>query len=179
MKHKLIGLLVCLFCLTTLTHAEIVTTTHEFHVMSGDATQIDFSDDDTKATTPLLTYTCSGGAKFGVSAYSYEKIAIFFEEKDATVTTTIIDNLKKVYIKYFPGTLTKADLNDIVVELSSDGTNWQTATVKHITNEMSVELPSSGDYALRVQANSSKTFYIHTMEYKTEKCACYPYIKPE
>lgn len=178
MKHKLIGLLVCLFCLTTLTHAEIVTTTHEFHVMSGDKGQIQFSEEYTVATTPLLTYTCTGGAKFGTNNNSYDKIAIFFGKNGATVTTTVIDNLKKVYINYYLGTLTNAE-NDIVVELSSDGTNWQTATVKHITNEMSVELPSSGDYALRVQANSSKTFYIHTILYETEQCACFPYIKPE
>ena len=74
---------------TSIYGVEIVTTTHNFSAMSDDKAQIEFSDKNTIAKTPLLTYTCTNGAKFHADPYeTFGKISIFMDKSDATVTTS-------------------------------------------------------------------------------------------
>jgi hypothetical protein len=163
---------------TTIYGVEIVTTTHNFSAMIGDKAQIEFSDKNAIAKTPLLTYKCTPGAKFDADPYkTFGKISIFMTEPGATVTTTQIDNLKEIDIYHYPQ---GEDLSSrIVVSISTDGENWEKLQVK---NQLSVyvraTMPATGDYYVRIE-RSGQNFYIHQIEYTTEKCACFPYIKPE
>lgn len=176
-KRYYISLICLLMLCTTIYGVEIVTTTHNFSAMIGDKAQIEFSDKNAIAKTPLLTYTCTNGAKFYADPYeTFGKISIFMTEPGATVTTTQIDNLKEIDIYHYP----QEDLSlKIVVSISTDGENWEEL---QLINQVSVyvraTMPATGDYYLQIKSKS-KDFYIHQIEYTTEKCACFPYIKPE
>ena len=171
--------LVCLLMLcTTIYGVEIVTTTHNFHAMSSDKAQIEFLNDNTVATTDMLTYACSDGAKFWYSKeQTFRQIAIFMEKSNAAVTTTVIEKLKRVNIFYYP-TTAKYDKSHIAVSISADGSNWQPATAEYISGMVRIDLPETGDYALKIQRASGSNFYIHTVEYTTEKCNCFRYVQP-
>jgi hypothetical protein len=162
---------------TSLYSAEIVTTTHDFHAMSGNKAQIEFSNSNTIAKTPLLTYKCTPGAKFDADPNkTHGNISIFMEGSGVAVTTTQIDNLKEIDIYHYP----QEDLSlKIIVSISTDGKNWEEL---QLINQVSVyvraTMPATGDYYLQIKSKS-KDFYIHQIEYTTEKCACFPYIKPE
>ena len=176
-KRYCISLICLLMLCTTIYGVEIVTTTHNFHAMSSDKTQIEFSEKNTVAKTPLLTYTCKKGAKFAADQNkTYGNISIFMEESNAAVTTTVIEKLKRVNIYYYPSA--KYDKSHIAVTISADGSNWQPATAEYIGGMVRIDLPETGDYALKIQRASGSNFYIHTMEYTTEKCNCFRYVQP-
>lgn len=177
-KRYYISLICLLMLCTTIYGVEIVTTTHNFSAMSGDKAQIEFSNRNMIAETPLLTYTCKN-AKFDAALdKTYGNISIFMNESGATVTTTQIDNLKEIEIYHYP----QEDLSSkIVVSISTDGENWEKL---QLINQVSVyvraTMPATGDYYVRIEQRSGQDdFYIHQIEYTTEKCACFPYIKPE
>lgn len=176
MRHNLF--LVCLLVLcTTICHAETITTTHNFRAMSGDSTQIQYSINNTVAKTELLTYTCTNVAKFAANPNkTHGNISIFMEKSNATVTTTVIEKLKRVNIYYYPSA--KYDKSHIAVSISVDGSNWQPATAEYISGMVRIDLPETGDYALKIQRASGSNFYIYTMEYTTEKCNCFRYVQP-
>lgn len=173
-------LLICLLMLCTTIHGvEIVTTTHNFSAMSGDKAQIEFSNSNTIAKTPLLTYTCTDKAKFGhYEEFSPSPICILMSEPGATVTTTLIDNLRQLVMHYYYEGKEPYDADEITISISVDGRVWN-APDEIIYNKglINVVLPA-GDYFLKI-ARKTKNFYIHQIEYTTEKCACFPYIKPE
>lgn len=175
-KRYYISLICLLMLCTTIYGVEIVTTTHNFSAMSSDKTQIEFLSDNLIAKTPLLTYTCAKGARFHADPnVAFGKISIFMNTTDATVTTSQIDNLKEIDIYHYP----QGDLSSkIVVSISTDGENWEKLQLK---NQVSVyvraTMPATGDYYVRIERSGH--FYIHQIEYTTEKCACFPYIKPE
>jgi hypothetical protein len=175
-KRYYISLICLLMLCTTIYGVEIVTTTHNFRAMSGDSTQIQYSINNTVATTDMLTYACSN-AKFWYSKnQTFDQIAIFMEKSNATVTTTVIEKLKRVNIYYYPSA--NYDKSHIGVSISADGSNWQPATAEYIGGMVRIDLPETGDYALKIQRTSSSNFYIHTMEYTTEKCNCFRYVQP-
>lgn len=177
-KRYYISLICLLMLCTTIYGAEIVTTTHDFHAMSGDKAQIEFSNSNTIAKTPLLTYT-TDNAKFGVyKEFSPSPICILMSEPGATVTTTQIDNLRQLVIHYYYEGREPYDADEITISISVDGRVWN-APDEIIYNKglINVVLPA-GDYFLKI-ARKTKNFYIHQIEYTTEKCACFPYIKPE
>ena len=176
--------LVCLLMLcTTIYGVEIVTTTHVFDEMYKQGQMsVTNQNQSILATTETLTYTCTNGAKFYADPYkTFGKISIFMEGSGVAVTTTQIDNLKEIDIYHYPQ---GKDLSSkIVVSISTDGENWEKLQLK---NQVSVyvraTMPATGDYYVRIErdGNDGKNFfYIHQIEYTTEKCACFPYIKPE
>lgn len=177
-KRYYISLICLLMLCTTIYGVEIVTTTHDFHAMSGDKAQIEFSNSNMIAKTPLLTYT-TDNAKFGVyKEFSPSPICILMSEPGATVTTTQIDNLRQLVIHYYYEGKEPYDADEITISISVDGRVWN-APDEIIYNKglINVVLPT-GDYFLKI-ARKTKNFYIHQIEYTTEKCACFPYIKPE
>lgn len=179
MRHNLF--LVCLLVLcTTICHAETITTTHNFRAMSGDNTQIQYSNNYMIAETPLLTYTCKN-AKFGLyKEFSPSPICILMNESDATVTTTQVGNLKKLIINYYYEGSDAYDADEITISISADRQDWNTPDeIIYAKGAVDVVLPT-GDYYLQIKRKSkSKNFYINQITYYTEKCACFPYIKPE
>lgn len=178
MRHNLF--LVCLLVLcTTICHAETITTTHNFHAMSGDNTQIQYSNNNnTIAETPLLTYKCTK-ASFGLyTEVVPHSICILMNESEATVTTTQIDNLKKLIINYYYEGSEAYDADEITISISADRQDWNTPDeIIYNKGAVDVVLPT-GDYYLQIKRKSKK-FYINQITYYTEKCACFPYIKPE
>ena len=178
-KRYYISLICLLMLCTTIYGVEIVTTTHNFQAMSPDKTQIEFSEFNTVAKTPLLTYTCTAQAEFGVyKEFSPSPICILMSEPGATVTTTLIDNLRRLVIHYYYEGKELYDADEITISISVDKQNWN-APDEIIYNKglINVVLPT-GDYYLQIKSKS-KNFYIHQIKYTTEKCACFPYIKPE
>lgn len=181
-KRYYISLICLLMLCTSIYGVEIVTTTHNFHAMSGDNTQIQYSESNTIAKTPLLTYTCTNNAKFGVytgsSSTGIGPICICMTETGATVTTSQVDNLRLLVIHYYYEGKEPYDAGEITISISVDSRVWN-APDEIIYNKgaINVVLPT-GDYYLRIK-RKSKNFYIHKIEYTTEKCACFPYIKPE
>ena len=175
-KRYCISLICLLMLCTTIYGVEIVTTTHNFHAMSSDKTQIEFSEKNTVAKTPLLTYTCKKGAKFAADQNkTYGNISIFMEGSGVAVTTTQIDNLKEIDIYHYP----QEDLSSkIVVSISTDEQNWEKIeVVNQLSAYVRATMPATGDYYVRIE-RSGKDFYIHTMEYTTEKCNCFRYVQP-
>ena len=173
MRHNLF--LVCLLVLcTTICHAETIITTHVFSNMG---TQIQYSDGYTVAKTELLTYTCKN-AKFGLyKEFSPSPICILMNASDATVTTTQIDNLKKLTINYYYEGSGAYNEDNIGVLVSLNGQDWNTPDeIIYAKGAVDVVLPT-GDYYLQIQRKNN--FYINQITYYTEKCACFPYIKPE
>ena len=176
-KRYYISLICLLMLCTSIYGVEIVTTTHNFSAMIGDKAQIEFSDKNAIAKTPLLTYKCTPGAKFDADPNkTHGNISIFMEGSGVAVTTTQIDNLKEIDIYHYP----QENLSSkIVVSISTDGENWEEL---QLINQVSVyvraTMPATGDYYVRIERDD-QNFYIHQIEYTTEKCACFPYIKPE
>ena len=178
-KRYYISLICLLMLCTTIYGVEIVTTTHNFSAMSGDKAQIEFSEKNTVAKTPLLTYTCNDKAKFGhYEEFSPSPICILMSETGATVTTSQVDNLRQLVMHYYYEGKEPYDADEITISISVDGRVWN-APDEIIYNKglINVVLPA-GDYFLKI-ARKTKNFYIHQIEYTTEKCACFPYIKPE
>lgn len=176
-KRYYISLICLLMLCTTIYGVEIVTTKHVFDDMYKQD-KLELSKDYTIATIDSkVYYTCSGGAYFFTDLYkTFGKISIFMDKSDATVTTTLIDNLKEIDIYHYP----QEDLSSkIVVSISTDGENWEKL---QLINQVSVyvraTMPATGDYYVRIERDD-QNFYIHQIEYTTEKCACFPYIKPE
>ena len=176
-KRYYISLICLLMLCTTIYGVEIVTTTHNFPAMSGDKAQLEFSNNYEVAKTELVTYTCTN-TSFGYSLLdTYGEVCIMMDVPGATVTTTVIEKLKRVKIFYYP-TTAKYDKSHIAVSISADGSNWQPATAEYIGGMVRIDLPETGDYALKIQRASGSNFYIHTMEYTTEKCNCFRYVQP-
>lgn len=178
-KRYYISLICLLMLCTTIYGVEIVTTTHNFSAMSGDKAQIEFSSDNQIAKTPLLTYTCTNIAKFGpYTGTNPNPICILMNTTDATVTTSQIDNLRQLVIHYYYEGKELYDADEISISISVDRRVWN-APDEIIYNKglINVVLPA-GDYFLKI-ARKTKNFYIHQIKYTTEKCACFPYIKPE
>ena len=175
MMRKFCCAVVSFLCLTLMVQAEEIQTKHIFKDMGQ---QIQYAESNTVATTDMLTYACSNGAKFWYSnEHTFGQIAIFMEKSNAAVTTTVIEKLKRVNIFYYP-TTAKYDKSHIAVSISADGSNWQPATAEYIGGMVRIDLPETGDYALKIQRASGSDFYIHTMEYTTEKCNCFRYVQP-
>ncbi|MEE0950595.1 MAG: hypothetical protein U0L62_00055 [Paludibacteraceae bacterium] len=177
-KRYYISLICLLMLCTTIYGVEIVTTTHVFDEMYKQG-QMNVTDQNKLATTETLTYTCANGAKFYADPYkTYGKISIFMDKSSATVTTSQVDNLKEIDIYHYP----QEDLSSkIVVSISTDGKKWEEL---QLINQVSVyvraTMPATGDYYVRIEQRSGQDyFYIHQITYYTEKCACFPYIKPE
>lgn len=173
MMRKFCCAVVSFLCLTLMVQAEEIQTKHIFKDMGQ---QIQYAESYTVGTTDMLTYACSN-AKFSYSNdKTFGQIAIFMEKSNAAVTTTVIEKLKRVNIYYYPSA--KYDKSHIAVSISADGSNWQPATAEYISGMVRIDLPETGDYALKIQRASGSNFYIHTMEYTTEKCNCFRYVQP-
>ena len=172
--------LICLMILcTSIYSAEIVTTTHDFHAMSGDKAQIEFSNSNTIAKTPLLTYTCTAQVEFGLYTGTYPNpICILMNTTGATVTTSQVDNLRQLVIHYYYEGKELYDADAITISVSVDGRVWNTPDeITYTKGVINVVLPA-GDYYLQIK-RKNKNFYIHQIEYTTENCACFLYVKLE
>ena len=127
-KRYYISLICLLMLCTSIYGVEIVTTTHNFSAMSDDKAQIEFSNSNKVAKTELLTYACNDKAKFGAytgsSSTGIGPICILMSEPGATVTTTLIDNLRQLVMHYYYEGKEPYDADEITISISVDGQVW-------------------------------------------------------
>lgn len=131
--------------------------------------------------TDFVTYTITGGtnARFWMQD-SY--ICICLPGNNDLVTTSKITNLKRVWFTYSPSADYLYDVfpatPTMQILVSKDSTEWTnlSSLATHTKGSAEVELPSTGDYYLRIKnTGSSKPIYIRVMNYTTQHCNCFRY----
>ena len=153
--------------------AEKPSVTHNFHSDSADPAKLRFSNSNLTGITPLLTYTCTGGAVFGPDLSGNKKVAINFASSGNTVTTTAVDSLAVIDIFHYPET---SKCENIKVQLSRDSVHW--------TGPMEAEYSKGriwlrfipGKYFVRFTNTSSTKVSIYQIEYSFDGCDCFLYI---
>ena len=153
---------------------------HNFHSDSSNPAKLTFSDSYLTGTTPLLTYTCTGGAVFGLDLINTpnanKKISINLGSSGNTVTTTAADSIAVVDIYHYPS---GSKCENIQVRLSRDSVHW--------TAPMEAEYQSGriwlrvvpGKYFVRITNTSSTKVSIYEIRYSFDGCDCLLYIPEE
>lgn len=165
MKKSVFYITLCLFTLSSAyCRAERRTVEQNFQALTGNG--IEYKSSNTIGETDFVTYTCSGGAKFNADAVKTDsKIAIFLESAGSQVTTTKIENLDSLRIKYYYSSMPDP-YRDITVSISTDGSEWNEIPVVHQTNGLkTVKMPRAGDYYVRIAFKSSYKVYIFQIDY--------------
>ena len=173
MKYLLRIVLLTMLLSPVYCRAEKPSVTHNFHSDSADPAKLKFSNFNHTGTTPLLTYTCTGGAVFGPDLSGNKKVAINLASSGNTVTTTAVDSLAVVDIFHFPET---SKCENIKVQLSRDSVHW--------TGPMEAEYSKGriwlrfipGKYFVRITNTSSTKVSIYQIEYSFDGCDCFLYI---
>ena len=176
MKRRiLIITTLCLLCAGI--RAESITTTQDFSSMASLGT-LTFTLSNTVGTTDFVTYTCSGtNAEFGADHVYRTKISIRLPKNGSTVTTSRIDELKEILIKFYPSGEYRPNLR---VQLSRDGETWgDPLTGDKIdytsTGDITVTIPRN-NYYVRIRNNSStKEVSIVSITYYQDHCNCFTY----
>lgn len=164
MKHLLATLCSLLLAATALA-GEIVTT-QNFNdlTLAGD---LKFSNSNKTGTTDFVTYTCSGGtAKFNTYGTG-SLIHICLTGSEAMVTTSAIEDLKKVAFRY------TGSISGLKFEYLPEGGTWTVlaADASSISGMQVYVLPSTGKYQLRLTRGAD--LYIPSVVYTTaEPCNC-------
>ena len=170
-----ISVLVLISLSSVVCRAERVSKEHYFHGMSQPS-ELAFSDTNHKAWTKLLSYTCTGGAVFGVNE---SKIRLCMATTNSQYNTTRVDDLGGFLITHSPASAR----TNVKVYVSKDSIAWKEATGDSIqyraTGAIDVQLPR-GNYYLQVKnTNGSYPIYIGTITYYIENCPnCFAY-EPE
>ena len=150
---------------------------HVLATMNVAPRQITFTDGNTKGITSLLTYTCSGGADFGVDLEGNKAISLRIPNRvDAMYTTTALEELKGIIIKYYYYPSTRC--NTIAVEVSRDSVDWETIVpeVTHLFGEIRATFPRRTNYVRVRNTDTSERISILEFWYIFEHCNCFEYI---
>jgi hypothetical protein len=154
--------------------AEKPSVTHNFHSDSADPAKLEFSNSYHTGTTPLLTYTCTGGAVFGLDAVGKSKtICMNLGARGDTVTTTAADSIAVIDIYHFPA---NSKCENIKIQLSRDSVHW--------TDYMDAEYKDGeiwlrtipGKYHIRITNTTSTKVSIREIRYSFDGCDCFLYI---
>lgn len=176
MKYLLRIVLLTMLLSPAIGRAEKPSETHNFQSDSADPAKLKFSNTNHTGTTPLLTYTCTGGALFGpdlINPSATKKIAINLASSGNTVTTTAVDSLAVMDICHYPSS---SKCENIKVQLSRDSVHW--------TGPMEAEYSKGhiwlrfipGKYFVRFTNTSSTKVSIYQIEYAFDGCDCFLYI---
>ncbi len=184
MKTGIRFLLVCLIALSpVLGRAENEYIEHEFHSMPG-RSEIEFSNAYRTAKTHLLTYTCSGGAVFGLDLvnnnFANKQISINYSGQNQVMTTTAIEELSGIDIFYYYKTANNGNkqLPDFALTLSYDSIHWSSP----ISNEASTPGVAyydfvPGKYFVRLENFNNYSASVFKIIYHFgESCNCFIYI---
>lgn len=121
-------------------------------------------DSQKTGVTDFCIYTCSNNAQFSADyELTAANLAIFLEETNAQVETTVISGLDSLVIHYYPTNAAK----EMYVYIKEEGGEWQSATVVGKSKGVStVKLPNAGDYQVRIRRkNVSNKVYVWKIEY--------------
>lgn len=183
MEHfRSYGLILALLVLSSaVCRAEDSICTQAISTMIGNGTLVT-ANSNTVGKTDFVTYTCHGGsdARFwtiGVGIY-----ALMLPNKNDSVVTSRITNLKQVQLRY---TDNKSGTPDYIqtptsmsIRVSEDSVTWTnlTSIATHSAGIATVLLPDPGDYYISVRNLKNGTpIYIRTVEYTIQRCNCYQY----
>lgn len=161
---------------SVISRAADVVTTQNIHTMYTNGT-LTTESPYTVGVTDFVTYTCSGT---NAKIWMYDaqtRVCIFLPNNGSKVQTSLISNFKHLEFYYYP--VDKNYLSPtctMVISISEDGSSWTniTASATGINGAVNVDIPTPGDYYLKIQnTNTSKPFYISQIQYTTESCNCF------
>ena len=177
MKYLLRIVLLTMLLSPAIGRAEKPPVTHNFHSDSADPAKLRFSNSNLTGITPLLTYTCTGGAIFGMDAVGKSNtICMNLGASGNTVTTTAADSIAVIDIYHFPAT---SKCENIKIQLSRDSVHW--------TNYMDADYMDGeiwlrtipGKYHIRITNTTSTKVSIRKISYSFDGCDCFLYIPEE
>lgn len=175
MKTYVRYIIVCLFTLSpAICRAESRNVTHNFESMyKASPRQLPLENPYKTGTTTaasglVTTYTCNGtNARIFLDLFNDDRdkvIAINLPDNGNFVTTDRISNLQRVEISYYSRTAI-SDLNpDIMVYISTDGTNWNEPDNITYSSWITATFPA-GDYYVKIlNANDVGTNNVSILE---------------
>ena len=175
MKYLLRIVLLTMLLSPAIGRAEKPPVTHNFNSDSADPTKLRFSNSNLTGTTPLLTYTCTGGAIFGmdlINPSASKEIAINLPSSGSMVTTTAADSIAVIDIYHFPTSKCK----NIKIQLSRDSVHWTDyMDADYMDGEIWLRtIP--GKYHIRITNTTSTKVSIREIRYSFDGCDCFLYI---
>lgn len=174
MKDLLRIVLLTMLLSPAIGRAEKPSVIHNFHSDSADPAKLTFANSYLTGITPLLTYTCTGGAVFGLDAVSKSNtICMNLGASGNTVTTTAADSIAVIDIFHFPA---DSKCENIKIQLSRDSVHW--------TDYMDAEYKKGeiwlrtipGKYHIRITNTTSTKVSIREIRYSFDGCDCFLYI---
>ena len=166
------------FC-AAYSYADRAAVTHNFSTLN-DAGKLEYKNSYKTGVTSLLTYTCSGGAEFGLDLFNgkgYKVHSINLQNPDELVTTTVVDSLAGIEVRYYKG----PSAPSIELRLSRDSVHWSdpidpTSTTSGATSGGYTFDFVPGRYFVRLTSKSSNKASITQLEYSFGWCNCFLYI---
>lgn len=168
-----IWVLVLLALSPAISRAEREGVAHSFHSMSQ-PTEIEFTNSNKTATTELTTYTCTGGAEFGVVSGT---IYAILSKSGGTVTTTQIKELSEFRIDH-PREDSKFE--NLKVYLAKNGGAFGSAlsgdSINYQKGHIVVTIPR-GNYAVKLtNTDGTNPVRVSGITYYMDHCNCFEYI---
>ena len=158
-------------CLTTLSsaicRAESVAITHEFDAMKGTTLTWGTPSNYTIGYTDLVTYTGSGGGKFGADAAV--RICIELPEGGVMQLSPAVADIVRLQLMKSSGGL----LKNIEIYISTDNSTWTNVSsyAEYHTSDIDLEFPEKGNYYIKV-VNTGAKIWFNAFKYYTEPCHC-------
>lgn len=173
MKDLLRIVLLTMLLSPAIGRAEKPSVTHNFHSDSVDPAKLTFANSYHTGITPLLTYTCTGGAVFGLDAVSKSNtICMNLGGCGNTVTTTAADSIAVIDIYHFP--VSKCE--NIKIQLSRDSVHWTDYMDPEYGNGEIWLRTIPGKYHIRITNTTSTKVSIREIRYSFGGCDCFLYI---
>lgn len=173
MKDLLRIVLLTMLLSSAICRAEKPSVTHNFHSDSAYPTKLRFSNSNLTGITPLLTYTCTGGAIFGMDAVGKSNtICMNLGASGSTVTTTAADSLAVIDIVHFPA----SECKNIKIQLSRDSVHWTNYMDADYRNGQIWLRTIPGKYHIRITNTTSTKVSIREIRYLFDGCDCFLYI---
>lgn len=175
MKDLLRIVLLTMLLSPAIGRAEKPSVTHNFNSDAADPTKLRFSNSNHTGTTPLLTYTCTGGAIFDkdlINPSASKVIAINLASSGNTVTTTAADSIAVIDIYHFP----TSKCENIKIQLSRDSVHWTDYMDAEYMNGEIWLRTIPGKYHIRITNTTSTKVSIREIRYSFDGCDCFLYI---
>lgn len=162
-----IGLTLC----AVLCRAERSVVTHTFNTMKQPDT-LELLSDNKVGKTPLLTYTCYGGARFGGDAVG--RICLNLFQYGDFVITTRVEELEEIQIHHS----LNGNVSSIMdVYISRDSARWNKLTgdsISYISGNTICTFPK-GNYYIKWSSKKKSTVNIQEIDYFRNECNCFVY----
>jgi len=136
--------------------------------------EITVTNSYTTAETDLLTYQCSGGAKFNKDHIYKSQWSFNLLDYGSTVTTTRINELAEFQLAHYPPTR----YENLQVYVSTDGISWGLPlsgdAITYSAGTINVTVPRN-NYYVRFRNNASTDVSILSIIWYQDHCNCFIY----